>query len=526
MKNRRFLGVQAGLFLAGLVSMPAFAGTGGVAISHGTYSLDGAGERIVYTGQSKLMPGEEFPYMICVDNDGSSCWIRLKVDYTGTDGLNQVDDNWLSIAEEEKWVKRGGYWYYTEPLAENASVDFCDKLCVPDLNNVRNGLPFKIISYAEAIQSANVTPDFSSENPFDGILIEDSTSAPAIDETVTEFTVRYEGGSETVVNADGLFENLDGIMPGDTITGTVTVNNQNGYRMGVTLKEVGEELDDLVKKALILTISQDGMDLYHGSLADNAIINGVSLGSFGARQTAELVFSLCLPEDVTNEAAFRDIKIALVFEASRISSGDGGASVTKDVPQVYETPVAIAEKGFSDGEWKCLDAEKGIWEYALKNGEKAKAGWHYMHNPFSGKEQKDGWFYFNESGIMQTGWIKTENGNWYYCNDVSDGDLGRMKTGWYLDSADGRYYYLDPVTGIMQTGWRLIDGLYYYFATQSDVPGQNWFWDTTVGKWIYNMLGYRTYGSMYQKEYTPDGYYVVDSGAWDGNEARADRIRR
>lgn len=54
------------------------------------------------------------------------------------------------------------------------------------------------------------------------------------------------------------------------------------------------------------------------------------------------------------------------------------------------------------------------------------------------------WFYFNASGVMQTGWIQLE-GKWYYL-DLA----GELMTGWVW--ADGNRYYCDE-SGVMQTGW-------------------------------------------------------------------------
>ena len=69
------------------------------------------------------------------------------------------------------------------------------------------------------------------------------------------------------------------------------------------------------------------------------------------------------------------------------------------------------------------------------------------------------------------------------------------KTGSLRDEAFGGWFYMDPERG-MQTGWVLIDGVWYYFHPVSD--------------------GRR--GIMYAGQKTPDGYYVDEKGAWDGKE--------
>lgn len=94
----------------------------------------------------------------------------------------------------------------------------------------------------------------------------------------------------------------------------------------------------------------------------------------------------------------------------------------------------------------------------------------------------DGWYYFNESGWMLTGWVFTSWGGsdkyWWYFGD--DGALqfdkwleynngwymlmsdGRMATGW--QERDGNRYYLDE-TGRMATGWLKLDNDWYYLRS-------------------------------------------------------------
>lgn len=94
----------------------------------------------------------------------------------------------------------------------------------------------------------------------------------------------------------------------------------------------------------------------------------------------------------------------------------------------------------------------------------------------------DGWYYFNESGWMLTGWVFTSWGGsdkyWWYFGD--DGALqfdkwleynngwymlmsdGRMATSW--QERDGKRYYLDE-TGRMATGWLKLDNDWYYLRS-------------------------------------------------------------
>ena len=82
------------------------------------------------------------------------------------------------------------------------------------------------------------------------------------------------------------------------------------------------------------------------------------------------------------------------------------------------------------------------------------------------------------------------NGSWWAFDEN-----GYIKTGWLRDDTYGGWFYADPDTG-MKIGWVLINGKWYYFHPTSD--------------------GKR--GVMYAGQKTPDGYYVDETGAWDGKE--------
>ena len=108
--------------------------------------------------------------------------------------------------------------------------------------------------------------------------------------------------------------------------------------------------------------------------------------------------------------------------------------------------------------------------YAFKSsGTMIASDWLYDNNS---------WYYLKDSGSMATGWLKN-GGSWYYLNKS-----GSMATGWVKDSDS--WYYLKN-SGSMATGWVKDNGKWYYLASS---------------------------GNMLRNTYTPDGYYVDDSGAW------------
>lgn len=87
---------------------------------------------------------------------------------------------------------------------------------------------------------------------------------------------------------------------------------------------------------------------------------------------------------------------------------------------------------------------------------KTEIGWMYNENgkPVTVCKQIDGkWYYFESTGVMQTGW-KQISGKWYYLHTD-----GAMRTGW--KQIDGKWYYFHT-DGAMRTGWKQIDDKWYY----------------------------------------------------------------
>lgn len=204
---------------------------------------------------------------------------------------------------------------------------------------------------------------------------------------------------------------------------------------------------------------------------------------------------------------------AQVMHSASLSHGHGGGKKSPGI-HTYLSPQEKAE--ISIGKWELEDEEKRRWKYSDGYGNYVKDAWIYVCNPYSPVKNTYSWFHFGKDGVMTFGWYRATDTLWYYTSEVSDGNLGMLKKGWHKDAQDGRWYFLDLKTGIMLSGWQKIDGKDYYFASVKDAPGQTWFWKIPLGRWIYEALGYKSYGCMYADERTPDGFLVDANGVWDG----------
>ena len=147
--------------------------------------------------------------------------------------------------------------------------------------------------------------------------------------------------------------------------------------------------------------------------------------------------------------------------------------------------------GFADGYWYRFDANGyaltscwwksgSTWYRFDANGKMYANSWAKVNGS---------WYYFKSSGAMVTGWCKV-NGSWYYMNAS-----GRMLTGWQTityNGVDQRFYF--SASGKMLTGWQTIDdGAQFYFDSagimlkgwqkldKGDVKGKWYFLDPDSG---------------------------------------------
>ena len=503
-----------------ILSVPAvsYAGvkTGGISIQLSCFEENDTGKRTVFTGKGELVPREQVSYVISVTNTGADAWIRLKMEFLWEEWMSYDAELWIQ-GIDVSWKKAGEYWYYTKPFKAGEQIDFCKGFQVPDFIELPKEVTFRICSVAEAVQAANVIPDFTSTDPFSGMSIGTVAELSGFPDAPDGFQVICEPNADGIVIAERLFSDVEMLMPGDEFRDVLTIQNNNPYDIQVSVKEQGQAVAEHLRNTLNLTIQRGETVLYDGPLTDDALHNGLMLGRYAKHSTEELEWILSLSSKAGNETAFQYMDLTLIFSVEKVKETSGGGGIADQhlhEHMMYPYPDPSVKQAYSTGTWKLVDEGYHRWEYYFADGCHAKDGWLYLYNPYSPDQDKNGWFCFNKKGIMQYGWIKTKNDNWYFCHEISDGNLGRLKKGWHHDQDDTRVYYLDPITGIMQTGWREIEETYYYFTPLDQTYRQNWFWNTTFGRWIYDFLGYRTYGSMYKEERTPDGYLVGADGAW------------
>lgn len=163
--------------------------------------------------------------------------------------------------------------------------------------------------------------------------------------------------------------------------------------------------------------------------------------------------------------------------------------------------------------------DKNLW-LCYKEGVKLTSQWVQDSN------QK--WYYLDDNGIMATGW-KEINGFFYYLNPVQNVDKslsqGQMLTGWIQD---GVWYYLCPnkivnygieyPQGSMITDFYQIDGKWYFFLKESNSSEGEYKGQMVTGTKTINGKDYtfNNDGSLKEDEYILSANGAKFIGSWEG----------
>ena len=127
------------------------------------------------------------------------------------------------------------------------------------------------------------------------------------------------------------------------------------------------------------------------------------------------------------------------------------------------------------------------------------------------------WYHIDEAGKLNYDWYLEGEKTWYKLKKEPGDRFGAALTGWNYEPMYDKSYFFDPSTTKMLTGWQLIDSKWYYFTKQNE--SQTYYGSNPSGSnsdgWKYDPLKPgKPYGSMYQDEFTPDGYRVDENGVW------------
>lgn len=293
-----------------------------------------------------IVPGDTISKIVTVKNLANPCYLRMKVVYAqdasedatvktapiseekqtgewiGNDGLDGIYLNGISA----DWVNGSdGYFYYTKDIQIGESIQFFESVSFPKEWTERSSeQTCQLDVTAEAVQAANFQPDFMKEQPWGDTEIE--LCLHENDGSITSKT-QYQGqmavsldaqAAQMVSNTSDFFQNLDTLMPGDTVSDTVYVKNQNDHAANLffhteTPEDLSEAQMDLLKN-LQLSIQVNGNSVYEGNLESTDLNEKISLGLYEKGSEGKIDFSVSMPKEDKNVYAVRDTDITWVFD--------------------------------------------------------------------------------------------------------------------------------------------------------------------------------------------------------------------
>lgn len=298
---------------------------GDVSISLSEYELDEDGKEVPYQNDKQVLPGQTVDKIVRITNNANASWIRVKVEYTSEEGLDSLTDDELTLADGD-WEKIGDYYYYKKPVAKDESVDFLKRVQIPaswDSTYAEKG--FSMILTADAVQEANFTPDWNASDPWFGTVIETCVHTSYDPKLAGNqaFSVVFENGADGLVKTgEDFFSNWASLMPGDTVSGQVTL--KNSYRRTVAMYFKTESIaDDALLKVLHLEIKNGDTVIYSGTM-DGAVTERVKLASLAMNEEAILTYTVSVPKELNNSYALSKTQTKWIFSAYMSSSSGGG----------------------------------------------------------------------------------------------------------------------------------------------------------------------------------------------------------
>lgn len=179
---KRFIWIAMALSIA--TTCPVYAATnyqtevtnniqiGDISIQLDEYELDENGAEIPYENDKTVLPGEEVNKIVRITNQAKEAWIRAKLEYQMDDGMEGLSDASITLSSDD-WIKCGEYYYYKKPVPNGAEVDFINRVRIPhEWDESQSEKGFSVIVTADAVQTANFTPDFTANDQWFGTLVE------------------------------------------------------------------------------------------------------------------------------------------------------------------------------------------------------------------------------------------------------------------------------------------------------------------------------------------------------------------
>ena len=287
--------------------------TDGVNIEIQSLELNANNEEVEFGSNDRgYLPGDTIGIIPKVKNNGMDCYIRLKVNYVN-DFINFLDyANGFSSGFE----KHGEYYYYKDAVHSGDSIKIFDSIKVPNasLLDVDSGKLYLSIT-AEAIQEKNFEPDYTLEDPWNGIEPTKAINSSYNLGDEANIVVKYDEDLNNDINVPNDFlDDAKKMTPGDTYEDSIEIKNTNKdkakYFMQFDFGTSGSKEIELLKQLDLVITNESGDVLYSGKFYNTDLM---LIGEFAKGKGDKLNFKISVPIELGNEYANLNPKIIINF---------------------------------------------------------------------------------------------------------------------------------------------------------------------------------------------------------------------
>ena len=279
-------------------------------------NTDEGTEEVEYANDKVLFLGDEIAFVPKIYNLGEKCYLRIKIDYI----KSGVDFRDYTTGFSKKFEKHGEYYYYNRAVNKNEIIKIFDTIKVPDnIDKLITGNRIELCITAEAIQTNNFEPDYTDEDPWQGIVpLDNESSSFGIDIDDSEVIIKYENETEKdIIIPEDFMKDTKNMVPGDTFSEKITIENNSSkkskYYMRIEIDEIEEKTAKLLE-TIKLKILKNNNVIYDGPFVSD---NKIPLADLDANGTKDLEFEIEVPKELSNEYININPKFFIVFSASR-----------------------------------------------------------------------------------------------------------------------------------------------------------------------------------------------------------------
>ena len=180
-----------------------------------------------------ILPGQKITMITEIENLGENCLIRYQMTAEAKSNREIPISSFSGIPGN--CVRKGEYFYHTDVVKHRETVRLFTAFTLPETWEQGGEDEIRIHVAADAIQSRNFTPDFTSEHPWGDQVIQ-KVSGKTGDQlrilTPRKGTCRVVlEGDDIITVPDTFFAEFGTLVPGDVIQGELQIDNRSGRKM-------------------------------------------------------------------------------------------------------------------------------------------------------------------------------------------------------------------------------------------------------------------------------------------------------